>query len=211
MHAKQQTLLSLISEGSIDGSMSLRAMAKIIGDKGKPATVKYHLEKLKSLNLIKMDLSKSILELATKGYDSTSKTAMYSLPVVGTANCGPQTIFAEENVEQYLKVSNKMLPRNKSNLYSLIADGNSMNQSNLKFGGNIENGDFVLVDSNRRDPKDKEIIVAVIDGMATIKQFNKENGRIVLKAMSTENYLPIYIHEGDDFEISGTVVGVIKK
>lgn len=37
-----------------------------------------------------------------------------------------------------------------------------------------------------------------------------KNNRIVLRAQSDkQDYLPIFIHEGDDFEISGKVVGVI--
>ena len=77
----------------------------------------------------------------------------------------------------------------------------------------IENGDFVLVDSGVKTYKNGDVVVAVIDGMATIKQYENDttNNRIVLRAQSNkEDYLPIFIHEGDDFEISGKVVGVIK-
>ncbi len=211
MHAKQQTLLSLIREGSVDGTMSYRAIAKLMGEPNRPGTVKYHLEQLAAAGLIRINLKEGILELESKGYATTSPSSLYSIPVVGAANCGPQSIFAEENVEQYLKVSTKILPRNKSNLYILIANGDSMNQAGLKFGGSIEDGDFVLVDSSKDDAKNGEVVVAVIDGMATIKEFYREPNRIVLKARSTKSYLPIYIHEGDDFEISGKVVGVIKK
>jgi len=79
-------------------------------------------------------------------------------------------------------------------------------------GGTIDNGDFVLVDSSYKTPRDGEIVVAVIDGMATIKRYFKdeENSRIVLKAESNTKYLPIFIHKDDDFHISGKVVGVIK-
>lgn len=79
-------------------------------------------------------------------------------------------------------------------------------------GKKIESGDFVLVDSSYANYKDRDIVVAVIDGMATIKRYreDKVHKRIVLEADSTEKYLPIFIHEGDNFQLSGKVVGIIK-
>jgi repressor LexA len=132
---------------------------------------------------------------------------------VGSANCGPATIFAEQNVDQYLKISSSMLPRNKSNLYAIIADGDSMNKAKIgEEEKTIESGDFVLVDSEYKNYKTGDIVVAVIDNMATIKRFkeDKPNNRIILEADSTEKYLPIFIHEGDNFLLSGKVVGIIK-
>jgi len=52
-----------------------------------------------------------------------------------------------------------------------------------------------------------------IEDKANIKKFiiDRENKRIVLKSESTQNYLPIFIHEDDQYQISGRVVDVIKK
>jgi SOS-response transcriptional repressor LexA len=96
-------------------------------------------------------------------------------------------------------------------LYALIADGDSMNKAEID-GKTIESGDFVLVDSEYKTYKNTDIVVAVIDGLATIKRYREDraNKMIILEADSTEKYLPIFIHEGDDFQISGKVVGVIK-
>ncbi len=159
-----------------------------------------------------MNLEEGIIKLVKRGYAKASASPIYSLPIVGSANCGPATIFAEQNVDQYLKVSSSLLPRNKSNLYALIADGDSMNKAEVEDGKTIESGDFVLVDSEYKNYKNGDIVVAVIDGLATIKRYrnDKVNKRIVLEADSTEKYLPIYIHEGDDFQASGKVVGIIK-
>ena len=160
-----------------------------------------------------MNLEEGVIKLVKKGYSTASLSPIYSLPVVGSANCGPATIFAEQNISQYLKVSSSMLPRNKSNLYALIADGDSMNTAKVgETGKTIESGDFVLVDSENKNYKNGDIVVGVIDGMATIKRFKegKIHNRIVLEADSTGKYLPIFIHEGDDFQLSGKVVGIIK-
>lgn len=212
MHIIQKQLLDLIATHEDFGSYSLRKIAEMVGAKGKPQTAKYHLQQLEKDGLIQLNLEAGIIKLVKRGYAKASTSPIYSLPIVGSANCGPATIFAEQNVDQYLKISSSMLPRNKSNLYALIADGDSMNMAEVEKGKTIKSGDFVLVDSEYKNYKTGDIVVAVIDNMATIKRFreDKPNNRIILEADSTEKYLPIFIHEGDNFLLSGKVVGIIK-
>jgi SOS-response transcriptional repressor LexA len=211
MHIIQKQLLDLIATHEDFGSYSLRKIAEMVGAEGKPQTAKYHLQKLAEGGLIQMNLEAGVIKLVKRGYAKASTSPIYSLPVVGSANCGPATIFAEQNIDQYLKISSSLLPRNKSNLYALIADGDSMNKAEID-GKTIESGDFVLVDSEYKTYKNTDIVVAVIDGLATIKRYREDraNKMIILEADSTEKYLPIFIHEGDDFQISGKVVGIIK-
>lgn len=77
----------------------------------------------------------------------------------------------------------------------------------------IDDGDYVIVNSEDKSAETGDIVLALIDNKATIKRFiddRKENDQIVLKAESTFDYEPIYVHEDDDFAISGKVVGLIK-
>lgn len=212
MHAKQKQLLALIDSDPNIGSYSLRTIADKIGVPDKPQIVKYHLQQLEKAGLIQMNLEADTIKPVKKGFVKSTVNTVFSLPVVGSANCGPATIFAEQNVQQYLKVSSSMLPYNKKDLYALIADGASMDLAEIENGKTIESGDFVLVDSGYKSYKNGDIVVAVIDGLATIKRyrFDKENERIVLEAHSTQKYLPIFIHAEDDFQLSGKVVGIIK-
>lgn len=87
-----------------------------------------------------------------------------------------------------------------------------MNRADIG-GKNIEDGDFVIVDKNNHDIGTNDIVLAVINDKGTIKRFidDRKNGQIVLKADSSYDYDPIYLHPSDDFNISGKVVGVIKK
>lgn len=98
-------------------------------------------------------------------------------------------------------------------LYVLVASGSSMNLAEVHKGLTIENGDFVVIDTVYRKPKNGDIVVAVIDGMATMKRYKEDrnHNRVILEAESTENYLPIFLHEDDDFIINGKVIDVIKK
>ncbi|MDD4029721.1 MAG: S24 family peptidase [Caldisericia bacterium] len=212
MHRIQQQILDLIATHKDFGSYSLRKIAEMVGAEGKPQTAKYHLQQLEKDGLIQMNLEAKVIKLVKRGYAKASLSPIYSLPVAGSANCGPATIFADQNIEQYLKVSSSILPRNKKGLYALIADGDSMNLAEVEKGKTIESGDFVLVDSEYTNYKNGDIVVAVIDGMATIKRYKEDkiNNMIVLQAESTHKYLPIFIHEGDDFHVSGKVVGIIK-
>lgn len=213
MHDTQARLLTLAKQNKNLGKQSLRQIAKFIDAEGKPQAVKYHLHKLEQAGLIQLNLAKGIIKPVKKGMADKVKNLFYSLPIVGAANCGPATVFADERIEGYLQVSTKMLPRRKSDLYVLVADGPSMNRAVVHGSDTIEDGDYVVVDSASRAPKDGDAVVAVIDGMATIKRYreDKRHDRIILEAESTEDYRPIFIHESDDFSISGKVVGVIKK
>lgn len=210
MHPVQKQLIDLIANNENIGALSLRKIAELLGVEGKPQIAKYHLGKLEEAGLIQMNLREGVLKLVKKGYNMAVKSSLYSIPVVGSANCGPATVFADERIEGYLKVSSKILPHHKSNIYALKAVGSSMNEAKLESGDVIEEGDLVLVDKEAAKYKSGDIVVAVIDGMANIKRYHEEKDRIVLRSESTEDYLPIVIHEGDDFLLSGKVVGVIK-
>jgi repressor LexA len=213
MNDTQAKLLTLAKTTKNLGKSSLRQIAKWVDCEGKPQMVKYHLRKLEEAGLIQLNLEKGVIKPVRTGFVDKARKLFYSLPIVGAANCGPATIFTDGRIEGYLKVSAKMLPYKKSDLYVLIADGDSMNQAEVRPGVTIEDGDFVVVDSSQRAAKNGDIVVAVIDGMATIKRYtlDTEERRIVLEAESTEEYLPIYLHAGDNFMISGKVVDVIKR
>ncbi len=214
MHSTQTLLLGMARTMDL-GSMSLRQIANLLGLENKPQLIKHHLLQLEKAGLLQVNLEAGIVKPVSRGVNASTavKSPFYSLPIVGAANCGPATVFAEERIEGYLKVSPKFLPHRKQDLYVLVADGPSMNLAKVRDELTIEDGDYVVVDSSSRTPRTGDIVVAVIDGMATIKRYkeDKEHERIVLEAESTEKFHPIFVHEGDDFVVSGKVVDVIKK
>lgn len=134
-----------------------------------------------------------------------------SVPLVGSANCGPALLLAEENIEGYLTVKRELLPR-ASGIFALRASGNSLNRAKVK-GKTIESGDMVLIDSEDRNIKDDDYVLAIIGGAANLKKykFDRKQNQIMLLSESTEAFKPIIILPGDDFAINGKVVGVIKK
>jgi repressor LexA len=134
-----------------------------------------------------------------------------AIPVLGSANAGTATIFAEENVEGYVKVSRKILNR-KDGIFALRVEGDSMNNAKID-GKKIENGDFVLIDSEYKTPKNGDYVVSIIDGVANLKKFEREkNGAIQLIPESTNSkHKPIFISSEDDFIVNGRIIGVVKR
>jgi len=140
-------------------------------------------------------------------------SGLFSIPIIGTANCGPATLFAEQNFQGFLRLSSKLIGRTKpTGLYAVKADGASMNRAEIK-GRKIEDGDFIVIDNQDRSVISGDVVLAVIDDRATIKRFidDRANGQIVLMADSSFDYAPIYLHPEDDFIISGKAIAVIKK
>lgn len=181
------------------------------------STAHYHIEKLKDGGYLEKE-AKQARAVSIPAFDfsmslsgTLSGFEFVSIPLVGSANCGPAELLAEENIEGYLTVKKAMLPR-ASGIFALRASGHSLNRANVK-GKNIEDGDIVLVDAEDRDIKDGDYVLSIIGGAANLKryQFDKKKGQINLLSESTQAFKPIIIMPGDDFAINGKVVGVIKR
>lgn len=207
MHKIQQALLQHVDSHNL-GSLTLREIGELVGEK-YPQKIKHHLSALEKKGFIRIDKNKNIIERRTPG--KIRKTSLISLPILGTANCGPATFYADANVEGHLKVSAKILTK-KSQVYAIKADGLSMNKASVR-GNIIDDGDYLIVDSSDTTPTDGDIVVSVFDDVANVKRFrwDAENNRVVLVSESSHDFPPIFIHEDDDYHIVGKVVQVIKK
>lgn len=215
MHEIQEKLLE-ISKKQGFGEMSLRAMAGAIGKPNEsPQKIKHHLSQLEKKGFFSLNKSTGSIAHTSKWTsnltNSTSK--IFSIPIIGTANCGQANVFAEVNFSGFIKVSSTLLNRRSANgLYAIKSDGSSMNRAEIS-GKKLEDGDYAIIDSNQKSPTNNDIVLAIIDNKATIKRFivDKENEQIVLMADSSYDYEPIYLHADDDFIINGKVVSIIKK
>lgn len=207
MHTIQEELLKLIDRTNLNKS-TLREIGEMVGEKF-PQKIKHHLDQLEKKGFIKIDRkNKGIMRSSHK---SSKSSPLLSIPIVGTANCGPATIFANENIEGYLKISKSILKKCTS-VFAIKAQGLSMNKASVN-GNTIEDGDYLIIDSNDTTPNNGDIILSIIDDMANIKKYiwDKKNNQIVLVSESTKEIPPIYIHENDSFMINGKVIQVIKQ
>src|SRR3989344_6324489 len=119
---------------------------RVAFDFASVSTPHHYVKKLQEEGYIKKDDNRpraiSVYPCGEIKSPFLSKAGLDSInvPVVGSANCGPATILANENIEGYLKVSRDQL-KDKDGVFALRASGNSLNKANIH-GKNIENGDF---------------------------------------------------------------------
>lgn len=218
MHPIQQKLLELARTTNL-AQITLREMAARIDLPGtSPQSIKHHLLQLQKKGLLAIDRATGTMSRAgskptiAKGLLKAS-AQLFSIPIVGTANCGPATFFAEQNFEGILRVSSRLVGRSRpAGLYAVRADGASMNRAQIG-GRTIEDGDYVIVDSKDASARTNDVVVAIVDNKATIKRLidDRANEQIVLRADSSFDYEPIHLHPDDEFSISGKVVAVVKR
>ena len=121
------------------------------------------------------------------------------IPLLGSVACG-LPMFAAENIEAEIPISVKLIKPNQK-YFLLRASGDSMNDAG------INDGDLVLI-KQQQVANDKDLVVALIDDEATIKEFNRKQNMIILKPKSTnQKHQPIILT--DDFKIQGIVETVI--
>ena len=165
MHLLQEKLLKLVSERNI-GDLTLRQIGELIQEKF-PQKVKHHLNQLEQKGFIKIDTKNG--KIIRTNIKSQPKDIFVSVPILGSANCGPAEIYADGNIDGYLKISRRLLPK-LNGIFAIKAQGNSLNNANIK-GKNIESGDFVIIDSNQISPEDGIMFFPLLIIWQTLKSF----------------------------------------
>ena len=184
---------------------SVREMAAAVG-LSSPSTVHAHLSVLEEHGLIKRDATKPrALEVFNEDGTSATLAAVkespdrgtITLPLVGRVAAG-LPILAEQNVEDSFTVPTEIATDSSS--FVLEVHGNSMVEAG------IFNGDYIIV-REQKNAMNGEIVVALIDGEATVKTFYKEQGRVRLQPESS-TMGPIYV---ENPTILGKVVALMRR
>ena len=133
--------------------------------------------------------------------DDTTRAQTVDVPLVGMVSCGAP-MLAEENIQAQIPVSTK-LAKPPHHYFLLKAKGDSMDQRG------IDDGDLVLV-RQQTTAKNNDIVVALIDDEATIKEFRIGGETFILRPRSkNKQHQPIVLTK--DFQIQGVVVTTIQK
>ena len=112
-------------------------------------------------------------------------------------------IEAVENPEPF--TVEELLPIEPGeNVYMLRVVGESM------IDDHITDGDLVLVE-RAETARDGEIVVAVVDGEATLKRIYHEANSVVRLQPANATMEPIYVRPPNRVEIRGTVRGVLRR
>jgi len=129
-----------------------------------------------------------------------SRRGAVTLPLVGTVRAGlPQ--LAEETIEEYREVD-RSLARGKD-AFLLRVRGESMIEAHIL-------PDDLVVVSPQPVAENGEIVVALIDGEATLKRFYREGEEIRLKPENARMKALIYRAGDAEVQIVGKVTGLCR-
>lgn len=139
--------------------------------------------------------------MLTSKSQSRRRGAVVSVPLIGTVAAG-SPILAEQNYEKTLHIDRSMAAGNAPT-YALRVSGDSMVEEG------ILDGDVVIV-REQSTARNGEIVVAMVDGEATVKFFFREQDRIRLQP-AHPTMAPIYVDSTKDTAIQGVVIGVYRR
>lgn len=155
-----------------------------------------HLKVLERKGLISRSPGSSRSIVLTERMQSDAAT----LPLVGTVRAGhPQ--LAEQEIEAHLAVDSSLVKGKGS--FLLRVKGDSMIEAH------IMPGDLVIV-RPQATAENGEIVVALIDGEATLKRFYREREEIRLKPENTAMKALIYREGDSEVQIIGKVTGLCR-
>jgi len=128
---------------------------------------------------------------------------MCEIPIVGRVAAG-QPILAVENVEDTVRID-RVLVGGHREVFGLRIVGESMIEDG------IFDGDYVFV-KKTATARPGEIVVAMIEGEATVKRYFPEGDRIRFQPANS-NMAPIYVRKSEfrSVDIIGIVVGVYRR
>jgi len=135
---------------------------------------------------------------------------LIGIPIFGYANAGTPLVSAEEESLGLLRVDRSLIGKKSSkDLFGLIVKGDSMNEREVD-GVKIEEGKYLIVDKGV-DVQEGDVVVAVIDSSATVKNiFLTAKDMVVLYPKSDNpKHQPMYLDVKSDFLINGKVIKVL--
>ena len=181
--------------------------------KGFPPTVRELAEGLgfKSLNNVRQHLrlieKKGFLKISSgkaRGIDvqfgRVASDNGFDVPLIGRVAAGTP-IVAEENIEGTITLDRTLFKGD--GLFTLRVRGESMQDIG------VFDGDIAVV-KQQQAARDGEVVVAIVDGEATLKRFFKKDDKIVLHA-ENPSFSDIVVTSPKNVYIAGRLVGVIRK
>ena len=154
-----------------------------------------HLVALEKKGYIERSSKARSIQVTGKAGAGLYEADSTALPLVGRIAAG-SPILAEENIDEYVPV-----PASQASAggFCLMVHGDSMIEDG------ILEGDTIVVDPQRRVRKG-DIVVAVIDGEATVKHFFREGDSIELRPANS-SMKSMHFH-AREVELQGVVVGL---
>ena len=174
---------------------SVREICEAVGLKST-STVHGHLKRLEKQGILKRDSMKPRAMSVMKSSSTNSKELVRMIPLLGPVAAG-SPILAEESISEMLPVPEFMLKDGQH--FALLVRGDSMIQAG------ILNGDYLVV-RQQNHALNGDIVVAMLNGDATVKRFFKEKGHFRLQP-ENDAMQPIIVKNVD---VLGKVISVYR-
>jgi repressor LexA len=196
---RQQRILEVIRTFTRERGYppSVREIGERVG-LSSSSTIHAHLKALERRGLISRDPTKPrALRSEPAGGNGPGPESVV-MPVIGKVAAGVP-ITAQEHLEGEFVLPSSFVPRS-SDSFMLRVQGDSM------IDAAILDGDLILV-RPQKNANNGEIVVAMMDGEATVKRFYREDGRVRLQP-ENRSMTPIY---ATDVEIIGRVEALVRR
>lgn len=182
-------------------SPTLAEIGKAMG-LSSPATIHEHLKSLEKKGVIRKNANDvrgiEVVDQYSNTYISEPTIGM-ELPLLGYIHAG-HPLEPYEDPTATFKVTANLIPQNKI-AFVLQVKGESMIEDG------ILPGDYVVL-VKEDSVKNGDVVVALLDnGLATLKKFFKEDGRIKLMPANAKMQ-PIY---ATDVQVQGKMVALVRK
>jgi repressor LexA len=196
---RQQRILDVIRAFTSEHGYppSVREIGERVG-LSSSSTIHAHLKALERRGLISRDPTKPRALRSDLNAPQTRLPDSVVMPIVGKVAAGVP-ITAQENLEGEFVLPTSFVPRS-SEAFMLRVQGDSMIEAA------ILDGDLILV-RPQKTASNGEIVVAMLEGEATVKRFYRENGQVRLQPENSA-MTPIY---ASDVDIIGRVEAVVRR
>lgn len=192
---RQKQVLEFIKEYVAQNEYppSLRDIAAHLGISGNVSVIS-HLEALERKGFIRRDAgnSRGIVLIRDK------QPEIAQIPISGTVRAGMPTL-AVEDIEGYYPMEKMQL---RGGTFFLRVKGDSM------INDAIMDGDLALI-RPQESADNGDIVIAMINGEATLKRFYRERDHIRLQPRNP-NMEPIIIPAGTELTIIGKAIKIIR-
>ncbi len=178
--SKQKDVLGSIRELTMQQGESPTSyrLHKYLVSKGANESMKSVMQVIEALekkDLITRDENKSEYTLL-KTRTMATRRNVFSIPLYGLASCGEALAYADDNIaDDFLQISKSLFRKAQpEKLFAVKALGDSMNKDG------INDGDYVIFEkAEGQNELEGKIMVAVINGMATIKRYKNMGKGII--------------------------------
>lgn len=173
---------------------TLQEVAAHLGVRGNLGVLR-HLQALEKKGWLRRETGRSRGIVLTR-----QTTAPVALPLVGAVAAGALR-EAFEDIEGTLQVDPSLVRGERC--FALRVQGDSM------IGAQIAPGDLAIV-RPQQDAENGDIVVAMLDGEATLKRFFREQDHVRLQP-ENPRLEPIILHASDgELRILGKVTGIVR-